>query len=106
MLDTLLIDEGARRQQEVEQEQEKDEGHGEDEDEGPQQEANIVAPPETAARVGGSPRPANRRQSLPNDELNSTDSAEDNKKKPRPAKREQLFLSHDGLTRKKRRRPL
>jgi hypothetical protein len=35
-LDTLLIDEGARKQQEVEHEQEKDEGNGEDEDEGPQ----------------------------------------------------------------------
>jgi hypothetical protein len=36
-LDILLINEGARKQQEVEQEQEqeKDEGNSEDEDEGP-----------------------------------------------------------------------
>jgi hypothetical protein len=34
-LDTLLIDEGARKQQEVELEQEKDEGNNENEDEGP-----------------------------------------------------------------------
>jgi hypothetical protein len=125
-LDTLLIDEGARKQQEVEQEQEKDEGNSEDEDEGPQQEMNVVAPVVTAERAGGSPRLANRRQSLPNldpspepshneagsrsggdsdDELNSTDSAEDDEKKPCPAKRKQLS-SHDGPTRKKRRRPL
>ena len=63
-LDTLLIDEGAREQQEVEPE--KDEGNSEDEDEGPQQEMNVVAPVVTAERVGGSPRPANRRPSLPN----------------------------------------
>jgi hypothetical protein len=105
----------------------KDEGNSEDEDEGPQQEMNVVAPVVTAERAGGSPRPANRRQSLPNldpspepshneagsrsggdsdDELNSTDSAEDDEKKPRPAKRKQLSLSYDGPTRKKRRRPL
>jgi hypothetical protein len=36
VLDTLLIDEGARKQQKVEQEQEKDEGNSENEDEGPQ----------------------------------------------------------------------
>jgi hypothetical protein len=107
--------------------QEKDEGNGEDEDEGPQQEVNGVAPAIMAERVGGSPRPANRRQSLPNldpspepsrneagsrsdrdsdDELNSTDSAEDDEKKPRPAKRKQPSSSHDGLTRKKRRHRL
>lgn len=63
-LDTLLIDEGEREQQEVEPE--KDEGNSEDEDEGPQQEMNVVAPVVTAERVGGSPRPANRRPSLPN----------------------------------------
>jgi hypothetical protein len=126
-LDTLLIDEGARKQQEVEQEQEKDEGNTEDEDEGPQQEMNVVAPVVTAEGAGGRPRLANRRQSLPNldsspepsyneagsrsggdsdDELNSTDSAEDDEKKPRAAKRKQLSSSHDGPTRKKPRRPL
>jgi hypothetical protein len=124
-LDTSPIDEGEREQEELEQE--KDEGHGEDKDEGPQQEVNIIAPAETAERVSRSPRPANRRQSLPNleqslepnhneagsrsdhdsdDELNSTDSAEDDKKKPRPAKRKQPSLSHDGPIRKKRRRLL
>jgi len=87
---------------------------------------NVVAPVVTAERASGSPRPANRRQSLPNldpspepshnkggsrsggdsdDELNSIDSAEDDEKKLRPAKRKQLS-SHDGPTRKKRRRPL
>lgn len=68
---------------------------------------NGVASVVTAERAGGSPRPANRQQSLPNldpppelklneagsrsggDELNSTDSAEDDEKKPRPAKRKQ-----------------
>lgn len=55
-LDTLLIDEGARKQQGVEQEQEQDEGNTEDEDEGPQQEMNVVAPVVTAERAGGSPR--------------------------------------------------
>jgi hypothetical protein len=81
----------------------------------------------TAERASGSPRLANRRQSLPNldlspepsyneagsrscsnsdDELNSTDSAEDDEKKPRPTKRKQLSLSHDSLIRKKHRRPL
>ena len=124
-LDTLLIDEGAREQQEVEPE--KDEGNSEDEDEGPQQEMNVVAPVVTAERVGGSPRPANRRPSLPNleqspepnhneagsrsdhdndDELNSANSAEDDVKKPRPAKRKQPSSSHGGPTRKKCRRPL
>ncbi|KAG4440623.1 hypothetical protein IFR05_003882, partial [Cadophora sp. M221] len=119
-LDTFPIDEGER-------EQEQDEGHGEDEDEGPQQEVNIVAPAETAEKVGGSPRPANARQSFPNleqspepnhnkagsrsdydsdGELNSTDSAEDDEKKPRPAKRKRPSSSHDGPTRKKRRRLL
>ena len=119
-----LLDEGARKQQGVEQEQ--DEGNTEDEDEGPQQEMNVVAPVVTAEGAGGSPRPANRWQSLPSvdpspetshneagsrsgggsdDELNSTDSAEDDEKKPRPAKRKQLS-SHDGPTRKKRSRPL
>lgn len=126
-LDTLLIDEGARKQQEVEQEQEKDKGNTEDEDERPQQEMNVVAPVVTAERASGSPRLANRRQSLPNldsspepsyneagsrsggdsdDELNSTDLAEDDEKKPRPAKRKQLSSSHDGPTRKKHRCPL
>jgi hypothetical protein len=124
-LDTLLIDEGARKQQEGEQE--KDEGNSEDEDEGPQQEMNIVAPVVTAEMAGGSPRPTNRRQSLPNldpspepsyneagsrcdsdsgDELNSSDSAGDDEKEPRPAKRKQPSSSHDGPARKKRRRPL
>jgi len=126
-LDTLLIDEAARKQQEVEQEQEKDEGNSEDEDEGPQQEINVVAPVETAERVGRSPRLANRRQSLPNldpsleqnrnkagsrsdhdsdNELNSTDSAEGDEKKPRSAKRKQPSSSHDRPICKKRRRPL
>jgi hypothetical protein len=124
-LDTLLIDEGARKQQVVEQE--KDEGNSEDEDEGPRQEMNVVAPVVTAERAGESPRPANRRQSLPNleqfpepnhneagsrsdcdsdDELNSSDSAENDEKEPRPAKRKQPSSSHGGLARKKRRRPL
>ncbi|KAG9228076.1 hypothetical protein BJ875DRAFT_269787 [Amylocarpus encephaloides] len=87
---------------------------------------NVVAPVVTAERADGNPRLAKRRQLLPNldsspepsykagsrsggdsdDELNSIDSAEDNKKKPRPAKRKQLSLSHDSLTRKKRKRPL
>jgi hypothetical protein len=40
------------------------------------------------------------------DELNSADSAEDVKKKIRPAKQKQLSSSHNGPTRKKRRRPL
>ncbi|PVH70199.1 hypothetical protein DL98DRAFT_598027 [Cadophora sp. DSE1049] len=125
-LDTFLIDEGARRQQEVEQEQEKDKGNSEDGDEGPQQEMNVVAPVVTAERAGGSPRPADRRQSLPNldpslepshneagsrcgrdsnDELNSSDSAGDDKKEPRPAKRKQPSSSHSSPARKKRRRP-
>merc|ERR1719262_1320594 len=104
-LDTLLIDERARKQQEVEQE--KGEGNSEDEDEGPEQEMNIVTPVVTAERAGGSPRPANRQQLLPNldpspepshneagsrcgrdsdDELNSSDSAGDDVDEPRPAK--------------------
>merc|ERR1711964_638193 len=126
-LDTLLINEGARKQQEVEQEQEKEEGNSEDEDEGPEQEMNIITPVVTAERAGGSPRPANRRQSLPNldpspepshneagsrcgrdsdDELNSSDSAGDDEEEPRPAKRKQPSSSHGGPARKKRRRPL
>jgi len=125
-LDTLLISDGAGEQQE-EVEQEQDEGHNGGEDEGPQQEMNIVAPVVTAERAGGSPRPANRRQSLPNldpspepshneagircdlnsdDELNSSDSAGDDEKEPRPAKRKQPSSSHGGPARKKRRRPL
>jgi hypothetical protein len=59
VLDTLLINKGARKQQEVEQEQEKDEGNSKDEDKGPQQEMNIVAPVVTAERAGRSPRLAN-----------------------------------------------
>lgn len=55
-LDILLIDGGARKQQEVEQEHE---GNTEDEDEGPQQEMNVVVPVVTAERAGGSPRSAN-----------------------------------------------
>merc|ERR1711977_561294 len=68
-----------------------------------------------------------RRQSLPNldpspepshneagsrcdrdgdDELNSSDSAGDDEKEPRPAKRKQPSSSHGGPARKKRRRPL
>lgn len=43
----------------------KDEGRSEDEDEGPQQEVN-VAPVVMVERAGGSPRPANGPQSLPN----------------------------------------
>jgi hypothetical protein len=96
-LDTLLIDEGAREQQEVEQEI--------DEDNGTQQEVNVVAVVVTAERAGGSPRPANRRQSLPNldpllkpshneagcdsdsdVELNNTESNEDDEES-RPIKR-------------------
>jgi hypothetical protein len=123
-LDTFPIDGGAREEQQQEGEQEKDEGNGWDEDEGPQQEENGVALVETAERIGGRPRPANRQQSLPNlepsleaghnkagsrsvhdsdDELNSTDSDEDDEE-PRPAKRKQPSSSHDGPTRKKRRR--
>ncbi|KAH8787553.1 hypothetical protein F5882DRAFT_110926 [Hyaloscypha sp. PMI_1271] len=104
-LNTLLVDEWAREQQEV----------------------NGVAPAVTAERAGGSPRLANGRQSLPNldptpepshneagsrsgrdsdDELNSSDSPEDNEKKPCPAKRKQPSSSHGGPARKKRRRPL
>jgi len=126
-LDTLLIDRGAREEQQQEGEQEKGEGNSEDEDEGPHQEMNVVAPVVTAERAGGSPRPANRRQSLPNldpspepshneagsrcgrdsdDELNSSDSAGDDEKEPRPAKRKQPSSSHGGPARKKRRRPL
>ncbi|KUJ10218.1 uncharacterized protein LY89DRAFT_739958 [Mollisia scopiformis] len=126
-LNTLFIDEGVIKQQEVEQEQKKDEGNTKDEDEGPQQEMNVVAPVVMAERASRSLRLANRRQSLPNlnsspepsynevgsrsggnsdDELNSTNSAEDNEKKSRPAKRKQLSSSHDGPIRKKPRRPL
>merc|ERR1711964_645025 len=126
-LNTLLNDEGSRKQQEVEQELELDEGNNEDEEERPQEEMSVMAPVVTAERSGGSPRPANRRQSLPNldpspepshneagsrsggdsaDELNSTDSAEDDEKKARLAKRKQLSSSHDGPKRKKRKRPL
>merc|ERR1711900_44402 len=104
----------------------KDEDNSEDGDEGPEQEINIGAPVVTAERAGGSPRPANRQQSLPNldpspesshseagsrsggdsdDELNTTNSAEDDEKKPRPAKRKQLSSSHGIVTRKKRKRP-
>jgi hypothetical protein len=118
-LDILLIDKGEREQQEVEQE--KDEGHGEDEDEGPQQEVNVVAPAVTAERAGGSPGPANGRQSPPNldpspepnhdeaesrsdrdsdDELNNTESDEDDEE-PRPAKRKRSSSSRDGPMRKK-----
>ncbi|KUJ16852.1 uncharacterized protein LY89DRAFT_669299 [Mollisia scopiformis] len=127
-LDTLLIDEGARKQQEVEHEQKKDDGNTEDEDEGPQQEMNAVTQAVMAEGPGESPRVANRRQSLPNldsspepshnearsrsggdsdsdDELNSTDLAEDNEEEPRPAKRKQSSF-HDGPTRKKCRRGL
>lgn len=119
VLDTLLIDEGAR-------EQEKDKGNSEDEDEGPQQDINLVAPMVTPERADRSQRPANRRQSLPNldpspepshneagtrsggdsdDEFNSTDSAEDDEKKPLYAKRKQPSSPRDGSIRKKRRRP-
>merc|ERR1711900_1181 len=104
----------------------KDEDNSEDGDEGPEQEINIGAPVVTAERAGGSPRPANRQQSLPNldpspesshseagsrsggdsdDELNTTNSAEYDEKKPRPAKRKQLSSSHGIVTRKKRKRP-
>ncbi len=68
-LDTLLIDKGARKQQEVEQEQEqeqeqeKDEGNskdeGEDEDEGPQEEINVIVLVVTAKRASRSLRLAN-----------------------------------------------
>jgi hypothetical protein len=88
---------------------------------------NTVAPVVTTKRASGSPRPANRRQSLPNldpspepshneagsrcdygsdDELNSSDSARDDEKEPRPAKRKQSSSSHGGPVRKKRMRPL
>ena len=118
-LDILPIDKGEREQQEVEQE--KDEGYGEDEDEGPQQEVNVVAPAVTAEKAGGSPGPANGRQSLPNldpspepnhdeagsrsdrdsdDELNNTESDEDDEE-PRPAKRKRSSSSRDGPMRKK-----
>ncbi|KAH6694352.1 hypothetical protein BKA61DRAFT_711903 [Leptodontidium sp. MPI-SDFR-AT-0119] len=124
-LDTFPLDGVAREQQEVEQQ--KDEANSEDEDEGPQQVVNGVAPAATAEMAGGSPRPANRWQSLPNfdpppeprhneagsrcdrdsdDELNSSDSAGDDEKEPRPAKRKQPSSSHGGPARKKRRRPL
>jgi hypothetical protein len=104
-LNTLLIDEWASEQQEV----------------------NGVAPAVTAERAGGSPRPANGQQSLPNldpslepsyneagsrsnrdsdDELNSTDSDGDNEEEPCPTKRKQPSSSHNGLTRKKHRRRL
>merc|ERR1711939_557475 len=123
VLETLLDDERVRKQQAG---QEKDEENSEDGDEGPQQAINIGAPVVTAERAGGSPRPANRQQSLPNldpspesshseagsrsggdsdDELNTTNSAEDDEKKPRPAKRKQLSSSHGIVTRKKRKRP-
>merc|ERR1711900_149722 len=102
-------------------------GNSEDEDEGPGQEMNIVTPVVTAERAGGSPRPANRQQLLPNldpspepshneagsrcgrdsdDELNSSDSAGDDVDEPRPAKRKHPSSSHGGPARKKRRRPL
>jgi hypothetical protein len=108
-------------------EQEKGECNGEDEDKGPQQEVNGVVLAVTAERAGGSPRPANGRQSLPNldpspqpshnesgsrsdrdsdGELNSSDSAGDDEKEPRPAKRKQPSSSHGGPARKKRRLPL
>ena len=106
----------------------EDEGecNGGDEDEGPQQGVNGMAPAVTAERAGGSPRPANRRQSLPNldpspepshneagsrsdrdsdDELDSSDSAGDDEE-PRPAKRKQPPISHGGPARKKRQRRL
>jgi hypothetical protein len=126
VVDTL-VDDGARKQQEVEHEQKKDDGDTEDEDEGPQQEMNAVTPVVTAERAGAILRLANRRQSLPNldpspepshneasrsggdcdsdDELNSTDSAEDNEKEPRPAKRKQSSF-HDSPIRKKCKRGL
>ncbi|TAQ85113.1 hypothetical protein B7494_g6565 [Chlorociboria aeruginascens] len=115
------------KQQEVEQEQKKNEGNTKNKNEGPQQEINVVALVIIAEKASRNPKLANRRQSLPNldlfpepsyneagsrsgsnsdDELNSTDSAEDDEKKPRPAKRKQLSLFHDGPTRKKHRRPL
>ena len=124
VLETLLDDERVRKQQAG---QEKDEDNSEDGDEGPQQAINIGAPVVTAERAGGSPRPANRQQLLPNldpspepshneagsrcgrdsdDELNSSDSAGDDEKEPRPAKRKQPSSSHGGPARKKRRRPL
>ncbi len=122
-LDTLLTDEGAKKQQEGEQG--KDESNSEDADEGLQQELNILAPVLAAESAGGSTRLADRRQSLlnldispepsyheagsnsDNDvELNSTDSTGDDEKEPRPAKRKQLSASYGGLARKKRRRPL
>ena len=110
-LDTLLIDKGAREQQEVEQEI--------DEDNGTQQEVNVVAVVVTAERASGSPRPANGRQSLPNldpplepshneagcdsdsdGELNNTESDKDDEE-PRPMKRKRPSSSQDGLMHKK-----
>jgi hypothetical protein len=111
----------------VEQEQEKDKGNTKNKDKGPQQEINVMALVVTAKRASRSPRLANRRQSLPNlnsslepsyhkagsqssgnsnNKLNSTNLAEDNKKKPHPTKQRQLSLSYNGPICKKRRRPL
>jgi hypothetical protein len=108
-------------------EQEEGEANNENEDEGPQQEVNGMAPAVMVERASGSPKPASRRQSLPNldpspepshneagsrsvrdsdDELNSSDSTRDDKEEPRPAKRKQPPSSHGSLTRKKRSRPL
>ena len=126
-LDTPFIIRGAREEQQQEGEQEKGEGNSKDKDEGPQQEMTVVAPVVTAERAGGSPRPSNRRQSLPNldpspepshneaggrcgrdsdDELNSSDSARHNEKEQRLAKRKQPSSSHGGPARTKRRHPL
>jgi hypothetical protein len=110
-LDILLIDEGAREQQEVEQEIDKDNRT--------QQEVNVVAVVVTAERAGGSLRPANGQQSLPNldpllepshneagcdsdsdGELNNTESDEDDEEL-RPMKRKRLSSSQDGLMYKK-----
>ncbi|TVY13332.1 hypothetical protein LARI1_G008575 [Lachnellula arida] len=114
-LDTLLIDEWARKQQEVEQEQEQeqDEGNTKNEDEGPQQEMNVVALLKVLVEVQDWPYNSNRFLTSTflsggdsDDELNSTDSAEDDEKKPCPAKRKQLSSSHGGPTLKKPRRAL
>jgi hypothetical protein len=95
--------------------------NGEDEDKGPQQEVNVVAPVVTAERAGGSPRPANGQQSLPNldpspepshneagsrsdrdsdSKLNNTESDKDDEE-PRSMKRKRPSSSQDGPMHKK-----
>ncbi|PVH70467.1 hypothetical protein DL98DRAFT_133862 [Cadophora sp. DSE1049] len=129
-LDTDTFDKGER--QEVEAEEADDEDNDKDDGQ-PQQEVNGVAAALTAERVGdahlsgkedGSPRPAERQQSLPNsdlspepsqegagrdsrsdDELNNTD-LDDDEEEPRPMKRKRPSLSCDGPMHKKRKHRL